>query len=215
MKRFGKALLALVLAAVLLLGEGLLFSAPAEGIPGPARRTEHVSALRSDANRTDPVRLTARSRKKKTTATPQTEAEATPRPEEKSGEEPDGGGGPTATPVPEGPITDPQSIADYLFSHGMQLPDNFITKKEARQLGWDNSRNYVGDVAPGKSIGGDTFGNYEGRLPTGEGITYREADCYYSGKKRNAYRVVYSSDGRAWYTEDHYNTFTELFPTVP
>ena len=48
-----------------------------------------------------------------------------------------------------------------------------------------------------------------------QGITYREADCYYNGKKRNAYRVVYSSEGRVWYTEDHYNTFTELFPTVP
>ena len=119
------------------------------------------------------------------------------------------------TPEPDGPIIDPRSIADYLFSHDMQLPENFITKKEARALGWDNSRNYVGDVAPGKSIGGDTFGNYEGRLPTGKGITYREADCYYNGKKRNAYRVVYSSEGRVWYTEDHYNTFTELFPTVP
>ena len=33
--------------------------------------------------------------------------------------------------------------------------------------------------------------------------------------EKSRYRVVYSSDGRAWYTEDHYNTFTELFPTVP
>ena len=68
---------------------------------------------------------------------------------------------------PTGPITDPQGIADYIFQHG-KLPDNFITKKEAQNLGWNSSYNYVGDVAPGKSIGGDRFGNYEGLLPLPE-----------------------------------------------
>lgn len=58
-------------------------------------------------------------------------------------------------------ITAPQDIADYIFAHGT-LPDNFLTKSEARQLGWDSSKNYVSDVAPGYSIGGDKFGNYEG-----------------------------------------------------
>ena len=45
-------------------------------------------------------------------------------------------------------ITAPQDIADYIFAHGT-LPDNFLTKNEARQLGWDSSQNYVSDVAPG------------------------------------------------------------------
>ena len=123
----------------------------------------------------------------------------------------------TPTPVPEGPIIDPQGIADYLFSHDMQLPDNFITKKEAQELGWDSRerRNYVSDWAPGKSIGGDYFGNYQGKLPVGKGISYREADCWYRKGPRNAYRIIYSTDRRVWYTEDHYNTFTELFPSVP
>ena len=110
-------------------------------------------------------------------------------------------------------IIDPQSIADYLFAHG-ELPENFITKKEARSLGWDSGLD-LSKIAPGKSIGGDYFGNYEEKLPVGKGISYREADCYYTRGKRNAYRIIYSSDGRVWYTEDHYNTFTELFPTVP
>lgn len=48
-------------------------------------------------------------------------------------------------------ITAPQDIADYIFAHGT-LPDNFLTKSEARQLGWDSSQNYVSDVAPGYSI---------------------------------------------------------------
>ena len=118
----------------------------------------------------------------------------------------------TPTPVPEGPIIDPQSIADYIFANG-ELPDNFITKKEAKALGWDNSYNYVSDVAPGKSIGGDYFGNYEKRLPDAKGRKFYEADCYYTKGKRTKYRVIFSNDGHVWYTGDHYNTFTELFPT--
>lgn len=119
---------------------------------------------------------------------------------------------PTPTPVPDGPIIDPRSIADYLFAHDMTLPENFITKLEARTLGWDSRDNYVSDVAPGKSIGGDHFGNFEGKLPTGKGISYREADCWYTKGRRNATRIIYSTEGRVWYTEDHYNTFEELFP---
>ncbi|MBQ4579606.1 MAG: hypothetical protein IJA83_03010 [Clostridia bacterium] len=113
---------------------------------------------------------------------------------------------------PSGPITDPQGIADYIFKYG-KLPDNFITKKEAQALGWDSSYNYVGDVAPGKSIGGDKFGNYEGKLPSKKGRQWYEADCYYQGKKRNAHRILYSNDGLVYYTDDHYETFTQMFPS--
>ena len=111
-----------------------------------------------------------------------------------------------------GPVIEPQAIADYLFTYG-KLPDNFITKKEAQELGWDSTRNYLSDVAPGKSIGGDRFGNYEGILPKVKGRQYFEADCFYTKGKRTAARIVYSSDGHVWYTEDHYVTFTELFPS--
>ena len=164
----------------------------------------------SENRLTTGIETLAKSRKKKKqTATP--EPVVTPSPTAASGAP-----APqmTATPVPEGPIIDPQSIADYLFAHG-KLPDNFITKEEARAWGWDSSRNYLSDVAPGMSIGGDYFGNYEERLPVVKGRKYYEADCYYTGGKRNAYRVIYSDDGHVWYTEDHYQTFIELFPTAP
>ena len=126
----------------------------------------------------------------------------------------------TAEPAeePAGPIIEPQAIADYIFEHG-ELPDNFITKKEAQALGWDSKadrysgRKYVSDVAPGKSIGGDWFGNYEGQLPKAKGRTFRECDCNYTGGNRGTERIVYSSDGHVWYTNDHYETFTELFPS--
>lgn len=120
---------------------------------------------------------------------------------------------PTKTQTEEsGPITDPQEIADYIFAHG-QLPDNFITKEEAKALGWDSGRNYVGDVAPGKSIGGDRFGNYQGQLPKAKGRKFYECDVNYKGKKRGEERIIYSNDSHVWYTKDHYETFEELFPS--
>ena len=105
-----------------------------------------------------------------------------------------------------------QRIADYIFEYG-KLPEYFIRKQEAERLGWDSRFNCVSDVAPGKSIGGDRFGNYEERLPVVQGRKYYEADCWYRGGKRNAYRIIYSNDGHVWYTGDHYETFVELFPT--
>ena len=116
---------------------------------------------------------------------------------------------PTAEP---GPLDEAQRIADYIFEHG-ELPDIFITKKEAQALGWDKYVNKVSDVAPGKSIGGDYFGNYEKQLPVVQGRKYYEADCYYFGGDRNEYRIIYSNDGHVWFTGDHYQTFIELFPT--
>ncbi len=146
------------------------------------------------------VQMTAKRKKKsKPTASPKvTEAvRTTPSP---------------AEPVSEGPIIRPQAIADYLFAYG-ELPPNFITKREARELGWDSSWNDVSDVAPGMSIGGDFFVNYDGKLPVGKGIRYWEADCNYVSGRRRVERIVYSSDGRVWYTGDHYQTFQELFPS--
>lgn len=109
------------------------------------------------------------------------------------------------------PVTDPQQIVNYLSIYG-ELPENFITKREAKALGWDSSYNYVGDVAPGKSIGGDRFGNYEGLLPDRKGRTWYECDANYRGKKRGAERVLFSSDGLYYYTDNHYKTFTQMFP---
>lgn len=121
-------------------------------------------------------------------------------------------GEPAEEKASKGPIIEPQAIADYIFEHG-ELPENFITKKEAQNLGWDSSWNYVSDVAPGKSIGGDRFGNYEGRLPSKKGRQWYEADCYYTTGKRNAHRILFSNDGLVYYTGDHYETFTQMFPS--
>ena len=109
------------------------------------------------------------------------------------------------------PVTDPQQIVNYLSIYG-ELPENFITKDEAKALGWGSRYRYVGEAAPGKSIGGDRFSNFEGQLPNKKGRKWYECDANYDGKKRDAQRVVYSSDGLYYFTDDHYKTFTEMFP---
>lgn len=108
-----------------------------------------------------------------------------------------------------GSYTSRDDVAAYLKAYG-RLPENFITKSEARALGWDSSAGNLAQVAPGKSIGGDVFGNYEGRLPKANGRKYYECDIDYAGGSRGAKRIVFSNDGLIFYTADHYETFTQL-----
>lgn len=108
-----------------------------------------------------------------------------------------------------GSYTSKEDILNYLIQYG-QLPDNFITKKEARKLGWSGGS--LEPYAPGKCIGGDYFGNYEEVLPVVPGRTYHECDVdTLEAKSRGAKRIIYSDDGQIYYTEDHYKTFTLLY----
>lgn len=109
-----------------------------------------------------------------------------------------------------GTYTSKKDVALYLKQYG-HLPDNFISKKEAKKQGWDGSGRTLWDIAPGKSIGGDYFGNYEEQLPTAKGRSYHECDIDYNGKSRGVKRIVFSNDGLIYYTDDHYETFTLLY----
>ena len=82
-----------------------------------------------------------------------------------------------------------------------ELPDNYLTKKEAQALGWESRRGNLWDVADGCSIGGDRFGNYEKLLPDAKGRKWTECDIDFDGGYRNGKRVVYSSDGLIYYTD--------------
>jgi len=108
-----------------------------------------------------------------------------------------------------GTYTDKEHVALYIKEYG-ELPDNYITKKEAEALGWPGGDLYK--YADGKSIGGSYFGNYEGLLPEEKGRKYYECDIDYHGGSRGAKRLIYSSDGLFFYTDDHYESFTELIP---
>ncbi len=106
-----------------------------------------------------------------------------------------------------------EEVAVYLkvFNH---LPDNFLTKDEAGDLGWNNKQGNLHKVAPGFSIGGDRFGNYEGTLPDKKGRKWTECDINFDGGYRGAERIVFSNDGLIYYTNDHYETFTQIKVTV-
>ncbi|MBQ2860874.1 MAG: ribonuclease [Peptococcaceae bacterium] len=110
----------------------------------------------------------------------------------------------------DGSYTSPDDVAEYLHFYG-HLPDNFITKNEARDLGWDSQAGNLDEVAPGMSIGGDTFGNREGLLPKADGRKYYECDVNYEGGYRGEERIVYSNDGLIFYTDDHYESFEQLY----
>ena len=70
--------------------------------------------------------------------------------------------------------------------------------------------------APPGHEGGRTFHNEEKRLPQkdkkGNAISYQEWDVNpkVQGVNRGAERLVTGSDGSAYYTNDHYRTFTKL-----
>ena len=110
----------------------------------------------------------------------------------------------------DGTYTSKEEVAEYLHTYG-HLPSNFITKKEAKKLGWVSSEGNLDEVAPGMSIGGDYFGNYEGNLPEAEDRDYYECDIDFDGTYRNGKRIVFSNDGLIYYTEDHYETFELLY----
>ena len=101
-----------------------------------------------------------------------------------------------------------EDVALYLYTYG-ELPENFITKKEAQKLGWDNKKGNLWEVADGMCIGGDHFGNYEGLLP--EEDDYTECDVNYEGGYRGAERIIFSDDGDIYYTGDHYKSFEQLY----
>ena len=183
MDKFARRLLALALAVVMLLG----LSGCGEEIPN---LTEEIF---SEAGNTEAAA-----------------AEALPdEPETPEVLEDDPGTSDSA--VTEGVCYyDLEHVVLYLDQYGA-LPDN-ITKEEARALGWEGGS--VENYLDGAAIGGDRFGNREGLLPEATGRSYTECDIDTNGQSgRGAKRLVFSNDGLYFYTEDHYETFSELAVT--
>ena len=132
----------------------------------------------------------------------------------------------TPAPEPDVPETEPPTLAPavsedgwynskedvalYIHLYG-HLPDNYVTKKEAQDLGWSGGsvERYAGE---GTAIGGSYFGNYEGLLPEEAGRSYTECDIDTVGNSsRGAKRIIFSNDGLVYYTEDHYESFVLLY----
>ena len=90
-----------------------------------------------------------------------------------------------------------------------RLPPRYVTKREAAALGWKPGDDLC-RVARGRVIGGDRFGNREGRLPAASGRSWQEADLDFACGRRGARRLVFSSDGLVYVTLDHYESFREV-----
>ena len=113
----------------------------------------------------------------------------------------------TVSVMEDGQYTSMEDVSAYIKKYH-KLPSNYITKEEARDLGWTGGS--LEPYAPGKSIGGDVFTNRQGILPHSD-KKYIECDIDANNTSRGAKRIVYSTDDyRVYYTEDHYNTFTEV-----
>lgn len=127
---------------------------------------------------------------------PQTEATAEPQATEAAIDE-------------AGSYTTKEDVSLYLYTFG-QLPENFITKSEARALGWSGGG--LDDFDYGKCIGGDRFGNNEGLLPEANGRKYYECDIdTLHADDRGPKRIVFSNDGLIYYSGDHYDSFELLY----
>lgn len=179
-----KKLTALILSLLLLLSlSGCLAPAPAGETAVPKSEPAPTAA----AGETETTAL----------PTGETEAQTVPASE------------PEALLSEDGSYTTKEDVALYLHLYG-HLPQNFITKKEAQALGWTGGS--LEPYAPGKCIGGNRFGNYEGLLPEKEGRSYTECDIDTLGaSSRGAKRIVFSNDGLIYFTEDHYESFELLY----
>ena len=114
----------------------------------------------------------------------------------------------------DGLYTSKDDVAKYIYKY-KKLPSNYITKKQARKLGWSSGVD-LNKIAPGKSIGGDIFNNYEKKLPIIKHRKYYECDIDYKNGNRNSKRIIYADDfdediGFIYWTEDHYETFERLY----
>lgn len=98
-----------------------------------------------------------------------------------------------------------EDVAEYIHVFG-KLPNNYITKEEAKEIGWE------ADDDSGLVVGGNHFGNFEGLLPEDDSREYFEADISdgYTNH-RGPKRIVFSNDGLIYYTEDHYESFEKLY----
>ena len=112
--------------------------------------------------------------------------------------------------VEDGTYTSKDEVALYIHTYG-HLPSNFISKTKAKKAGWVSSEGNLDEVCPGKSIGGSTFYNDDGLLPEADGRTWKECDINYTGGFRGSERIVFSNDGLIYYTNDHYQTFEQLY----
>ena len=105
---------------------------------------------------------------------------------------------------PDGWYNDKNSVALYIHTFGW-LPGNYISKDAG-----DQQYGSYKNIPSNRNIGGDVFKNREGLLP--RGYTYYECDIgTFGGRNRGVKRIVFTTSGIVYYTNDHYESFTRLY----
>lgn len=100
--------------------------------------------------------------------------------------------------------------ADWYLKYYGKLPDYYLSKEEAKSLGWRHKKGNLQTIVPGKMIFGGIYDNDDNKLPTAADRIWYEADINYQSGHRNAERIVFSSDGLIFATYNHYETFFEI-----
>ena len=100
--------------------------------------------------------------------------------------------------------------ADWWIKYYGKLPDYYISREEAKSLGWKPKKANLGQSAPGKMLFGGVYKNKNGHLPSAHRRIWYEADINYKSGKRNKSRILFSNDGLIFVTYDHYATFYEI-----
>jgi guanyl-specific ribonuclease Sa len=118
------------------------------------------------------------------------------------------------TPAPAkatGTVSRPiYASAAPIDAHAPGVPD-----RAYQTLSEIDAGRWPGEATPG-THGGETWTDREGSLPrtnaSGQPITYQEWDVNpkQPGRSRDAERIVTGSDGSAYYTGDHYQTFIRM-----
>ncbi len=95
------------------------------------------------------------------------------------------------------------------------LPPNYMKLDEAKALKRDSGIQSFGNnpsqVIPGKQVGGDTFHNWNKKLPTDKRYIECDVDCP-NAVERGEKRIVFADDySAAYYTDDHYTTFKQIY----
>lgn len=104
-------------------------------------------------------------------------------------------------------------VVDSLRLTG-RLPSRYVTKSEAVAAGWKPGK-ALGNHLPNGQIGGDLFRDPRSiGLPTPPGRVWREADIgltnQMSRSNQAGTRILYSNDGLAYVTSDHYASIYRL-----
>ena len=106
-------------------------------------------------------------------------------------------------------------------AHGAKVVSKVNKAKKAATNGLSNTTsskidNILNHISthngspPSGYKGGKTFQNADNKLPTN--TTYREYDInpYVKGQNRGSERIVVGNNGRVYYTNDHYGSFTKI-----